>query len=92
MITDLPKSKPYVFFGNFDESRVFDIFCWGVTVTGVSKISNMIRIMFHLPLGMDFRVDLQPQTYSPFFLLWPRSQGFSKSVTKSDKIHLSYET
>ena len=37
----LPQSKRKVFFGHFEEFIVFEIFCWGVTVTGASKISKI---------------------------------------------------
>ena len=37
-----PKVNVKYFLGIFEEFKVFEISCWGVTVTGVSKISNFL--------------------------------------------------
>ena len=36
-----PKPNVKYFKGIFEEFKVFEIFCWGVAVIGVSKISNV---------------------------------------------------
>ena len=45
-----PKVDIKYFLGIFEEFKVFEIFCRGVTVTGVSKISNLFRLSLEIAL------------------------------------------
>ena len=47
----LPQSKREVLLGILEEFKAFEIFCWGVTVTGVSKISNVRSKCSRNPCG-----------------------------------------
>ena len=74
-----PKVNVKYFGGIFEEFKVFEISCWGVTVTGVSKISNLsLLVLFVLLLGRGNPSSLWARPFQTRCQTDPRSNARRK--------------